>query len=367
MDINISKSLQDLRREKGNTQEELANYLLITVQAVSKWERADGYPDITLLPKIAAFYGVSVDDLLGVGEFRKQERLKEYRLRSIELNRCGKVSEAVRVWREALAEFPEDFEVMSELARYLYEEFTRTKRTENLDEDARLCEKILAKSTVQELRNFALGHLTVVYGALGDHKKAMEYAALGGSMYHSRDFLVSESADDDEVIYTHYFTGEKITGDLWRKATLLELAEMTGHVLDFTNTVDQLKRHEFMLSLYKLLYSDGFYGQAARRAADRHYRCARIYAERGNEQKTRKHLEGMARFAHQLETLPDVFTFTSTILNGLKRYNADAPSKNWSEFYLKRLTEERYDCGIFDRFREKEWFRRIISELEGGK
>lgn len=86
MDINISKSLRDLRQEKCNTQEELANFLSVSIQAVSKWERAEGYPDITLLPKIAAFYGVSVDDLLGVGELRKQERIKEYRAEAIRKN-----------------------------------------------------------------------------------------------------------------------------------------------------------------------------------------------------------------------------------------------------------------------------------------
>lgn len=367
MNINISKSLQDLRHEKGNTQEELANYLSITVQAVSKWERAEGYPDITLLPKIAAFYGVTVDDLLGVGELRKQDLIKNYRMRAIELNGRGMVSEAVLVWREALAEFPEDHEVMSELARYLFDEFTRTKQTENLNAATRLCEKILAKSTDQEMRNFAIEYLTVFCRALGNHQKAMEYAAMGGSMDHSRDVLVSEVADDDEVIYTHDFTGEKITGDWWRKATILELVEILGRVLDFTNTVDVLTRHEFMLNFYNLLYSDGFYGGAARRAANSHYQCARIYTERGDEKKTREHLEGMVRFAKQYETLPQKFTFSSPILNSLKRYNEVVPSRKWSEYYLKRLTEEGYDCGVFDRFREEGWFRRIVEELEGGK
>ncbi len=365
MNINISKSLQDLRREKGNTQEELANYLSISIQAVSKWERAEGYPDITLLPKIAAFYGVSVDDLLGVGELRKHDLIKKYRTRALELNGRGMVSEAVSVWREALAEFPEDHEVMSELARYLYEEFTVTKRAESLNEAIRLCEKILAKSTDREMRSFAINYLTAFYKALGDHKKSMEAAAMGGSMYHSKDFLVSEAAYDDEVIYTHYFTGEKITGDQWRKSTISEFAEILAHVLDYTNTVDPLTRHEFILNMLKLLYSDGFYGAAARRVANSHYHCARIYAERGDEKKTREHLEGMARFAKQYETLPQEFTFKSPILNGLKRYNETAPSRKWSEHFLKRITEEEYGSRTFDRYREEAWFKKIIAELEG--
>ena len=210
MDIIISQRLKELRAEKGSTQEELAGFLSVSTQAVSKWERNESLPDITLLPRIAAYYNVTVDDLLGVGEIRKQERIKEYRTRAIRLNGCDRVSEAVQVWREALAEFPEDFEVMSELARYLFEEFKRTKQTDNLNEATRLCEKILAKSTDQEMRNFAIEHLTVIYGALGNHEKAMEYANMGGYIYHSRDVLVSKAADDDEVIYTNDFTGDNV-------------------------------------------------------------------------------------------------------------------------------------------------------------
>ncbi len=53
-------------------------FLQMSKQSVSKWERNEGYPDITLLPRIAAYYDVTVDDLLGCGEREKREKLAEF-------------------------------------------------------------------------------------------------------------------------------------------------------------------------------------------------------------------------------------------------------------------------------------------------
>lgn len=60
----IGKQIATLRKEKGFKQEELANYVGVSTQAVSKWENG-GVPDTELLPKIADFFSVSVDSLFG--------------------------------------------------------------------------------------------------------------------------------------------------------------------------------------------------------------------------------------------------------------------------------------------------------------
>lgn len=63
--IKINEQIAFLRKQKGLTQEELANALGVTNQAVSKWESAQCYPDIQLLPDIAKMFDVSIDELIG--------------------------------------------------------------------------------------------------------------------------------------------------------------------------------------------------------------------------------------------------------------------------------------------------------------
>lgn len=68
--LRCGEQLAFLRREKQVTQEQLAQAVGVTNQAVSKWESGQSYPDITLLPALAAYFDVTVDELLGVARPR---------------------------------------------------------------------------------------------------------------------------------------------------------------------------------------------------------------------------------------------------------------------------------------------------------
>ena len=64
MDMTIGKRIAHFRKEKGLTQEELAQHMGISPQAVSKWENDQTCPDISALPKLARLFGITVDELL---------------------------------------------------------------------------------------------------------------------------------------------------------------------------------------------------------------------------------------------------------------------------------------------------------------
>lgn len=76
MNMDIGNAIKKLRMDSKVTQEEVAEYLGISFQAVSKWETGTTMPDITLLPEIAAFFGVRIDDLFSVDHEDELKRIE---------------------------------------------------------------------------------------------------------------------------------------------------------------------------------------------------------------------------------------------------------------------------------------------------
>ena len=75
--MKIGQIIAELRKQNNMTQAEVADALYISYQAVSKWERGECLPDITLLPKIAELFQTSIDKLLGYSYENKAEKPAE--------------------------------------------------------------------------------------------------------------------------------------------------------------------------------------------------------------------------------------------------------------------------------------------------
>ena len=73
MQHSIGKTIKDLRKSRGLTQEELAERIGVTAQAISKWENESGMPDLSQIVPLAHIFGVSTDTLLGTGDTNKNE------------------------------------------------------------------------------------------------------------------------------------------------------------------------------------------------------------------------------------------------------------------------------------------------------
>ncbi|MBI9012194.1 MAG: helix-turn-helix domain-containing protein [Clostridiales bacterium] len=84
--MQIGKKIKQLRVKQGLTQEQLANYLNVTFQAVSKWEQGSTSPDISLLPKLSTYFGITIDDLFTLNSDAHLERIENMLLNERELS-----------------------------------------------------------------------------------------------------------------------------------------------------------------------------------------------------------------------------------------------------------------------------------------
>lgn len=75
--LRIAENISRLRRDKKITQDDLADFLKITKASVSKWETGQSYPDILLLPQIASYFDITIDELLGYEPQLSSEQIKK--------------------------------------------------------------------------------------------------------------------------------------------------------------------------------------------------------------------------------------------------------------------------------------------------
>ena len=122
MELKIGKRIQDLRKQKGLTQEQVAAALNISAAAVSKWETDTTYPDITILNPLARLLGVSADVLLDFQEQMTEEECMKRMEKADTLFSTRNWEEGQQYCEELLKEFPTDlflkFRVASTYMQY---------------------------------------------------------------------------------------------------------------------------------------------------------------------------------------------------------------------------------------------------------
>ena len=102
----FSKKLKNLRKSRDLTQEQIADTFHVSPQAVSRWETGATYPDVAMLPHIAIFFKITVDELLGTEAILGEEKAVGY-IRDIRnLLNVGKLNDAIDTARKAVKEYP---------------------------------------------------------------------------------------------------------------------------------------------------------------------------------------------------------------------------------------------------------------------
>lgn len=184
----IAENLKSLRRRDNMTQEEVAELLGVSPQSVSKWERGDTFPDITLLPALANLYHTSVDALVGMDRIREEQTKSALYTAEREHLRHGDYRAAANVMAEALKTFPGDVGFMSELAFAL----ALDGEEEHLAQAITLCERILEKQKGDKVYDTTRAALSFMYLKAGEREKAVSMARQLPHMRESREAILAE-------------------------------------------------------------------------------------------------------------------------------------------------------------------------------
>lgn len=243
MNINLAEQLKTLRKEKNISQEKLAQYLNVSYQAVSKWENGNTYPDIGLLPDIARFFGVTIDELLQVEKLNEEKLFEEYRDKAEQFFRNGKVEEALTVWQEAYREMPNNLEVKE----FLMSSYFDTDKVKYNREIIELGMEIYGSDASMYYKGQAIRELAHTYAELGEMEKAKKWALKTAQVNHSQEVLFSEIMEGDEMVaQVSFFT-------YWVLKEMLYMARRIAFLEDEETTLTPKERQEALKTVAKLM------------------------------------------------------------------------------------------------------------------
>lgn len=178
--INLGNKIRELRKRKGITQEQLASSLNLSSQAISKWEMGAGYPDIATLPVIAAYFGVSLDELFDYDPKNIEEEIQKLLLKSRAI--CG-WEESVEFLREGIAAYPGGHILKLELLGYYVSHLT-DKGTDVTEEALDLAKHLVTECPDSFITLSAMEGMAIIYIQSGKYEKGKEIIDSMPYRYH---------------------------------------------------------------------------------------------------------------------------------------------------------------------------------------
>ncbi len=203
--MTFGEKIKKLRMEKNWTQEQFAEIMGVSAQAVSRWETDSSMPDISMLAPIAYTFNVSCDYLLGINLNSKEKdifRIRKEAWESIVEENPNKWVNAYNMIKEGLKQFPDSWMLKDSLAHFLAV-LAMPKHNKNYLSAGRelnqLCEDIIAKCPTPSYRYNAIYHLCGAATVTNNRERALELAKAMPKHYQCQEELLKRIDKDLET------------------------------------------------------------------------------------------------------------------------------------------------------------------------
>lgn len=335
--MDLGKTIKDLRIQKKLTQEQLADYLSVSVQTVSRWETSVNYPDVTMLPILANIFDVTTDHLLGVDVLKNKEEIDKISREVQDLLHIGHLDDAVTALRKGIKQFPNNYDLLLKLCSTL--NFYDEKNMEHLQESIAISERILQTTTDESIRKQAVSNLFFAYLHSGDKKSLRrvydDYIASNLSV----DYYSSFVFEGDELITHLQKNILVIYQGLWSDF-------MAMRKLDFYTDEEKIKILDKFNRITSVFFEDddlGFYNWSVFTVNEK---IAKFGAKQQDIDFTIRYLEKTADYAIKFDTRPAEMHRKSVLVNRTKDIRSDSTTNskvNCSFELLEEIKDQRYD------------------------
>jgi transcriptional regulator with XRE-family HTH domain len=200
MKINIGENLRKLRIRNELTQEQLAEIIGVSPQAISRWENNSTYPDVTMLPSIANYYNISIDELMGMDEIRNELKINNIFSIVHEYETKDMIDEAIETLRDAIKVYPNNYGFLSELAIALALKYNTNSEYSIINEAIGLSERVLLNNTSEKLRSTTKANLCFLYLKANESEKAIKLAKTLPHVWECREMLLPEMLNEIDFV-----------------------------------------------------------------------------------------------------------------------------------------------------------------------
>ena len=355
--IHLSENLKELRKAAGITQEQLAHVLGVSPQAVSRWEIGTTYPDITLLPAIAGYFGVTLDQLLGMDRIQDENSLQAIMDEYGSNTAKGLVAENIRLLREAVRRYPNNYRLWLLLVRELsWERSTEEKERQSKEEALALSEFILQKCGDPQIRASVTSNMCYVYNALGQKEEAVRTAEKLPDIWSTSTALLQRLYNGEKKI--RHCQASAASGLELLYFAMVELADLNYQDKDMT-TPERIGIIRKCISMYELLYDKGDLLEYEQRLSECYRYIAAMEMLEGSYPAALDDLEKAAEHAVAYDTLPESPAHTTRMVRGY----TELRGRNYTETECCRLADKlKWDR--YDPVRSDPRFRAVIESIQ---